>query len=103
MRLIIDLFSRKVVGWRIWETEEAKYAKQLVPKAVLNEKIQGAPLVLHSDNGSPMKSSKFQGFLEKMGIQSSYSRPCVSNDKPFSEAMFRMLIYTAPWFLEEAL
>jgi len=91
--LIIDLFSRKVVGWEVWETEEAKYAEQLVQKAVLNEKIQGAPLVLHSDNGSPMKASTFQGFLEKMGIQSSYSRPRVSNDNPFSEAMFRTLKY----------
>lgn len=91
--LIIDLFSRKVVGWEVWETEEANYAEQLVQKAVLNEKIQGAPLVLHSDNGSPMKASTFQGFLEKMGIQSSYSRPRVSNDNPYSEAMFRTLKY----------
>ena len=91
--LIIDLFSRKVVGWEVWETEEAKYAEQLVQKATLNEKIQGAPLVLHSDNGSPMKAATFQGFLEKMGIQSSYSRPRVSNDNPFSEAIFRTLKY----------
>lgn len=91
--LIIDLFSRKVVGWEVWETEEAKYAEQLVQKAVVNEKIQGAPLVLHSDNGSPMKAATFQGFLEKIGIQSSYSRPRVSNDNPYSEAMFRTLKY----------
>ena len=89
--VIIDLFSRKVVGWEVWETEEAKYAEQLVQKAVLNEKIQGAPLILHSDNGSPMKAATFQGFLEKIGIQSSYSRPRVSNDNPYSEAMFRTL------------
>lgn len=91
--LIIDLFSRKIVGWDIWETEEAKYAKELIKKAVINEKIQGAPLVLHSDNGSPMKAATFQVLLEKLGIQSSYSRPRVSNDNPYSESIFRTLKY----------
>lgn len=91
--LILDLFSRKVVGWEVWETEEAKYAKTLVKKAVISEKIQGAPLVLHSDNGSPMKAATFLGLLEKLGIQSSFSRPRVSNDNPYSEAMFRTLKY----------
>ncbi len=91
--LILDLFSRKVVGWEVWESEEAKYAKQLIQKAVVNEKIKGEPLVLHSDNGSPMKAATFQALLEKMGIQSSFSRPRVSNDNPYSEAMFRTLKY----------
>ncbi|WP_430750648.1 IS3 family transposase [Heyndrickxia sporothermodurans] len=91
--LILDLFSRKVVGWEVWETEEAKHAETLVKKAVINEKIQGAPLVLHSDNGSPMKAETFLSLLEKLGIQSSFSRPRVSNDNPYSEAMFRTLKY----------
>jgi len=91
--LILDLFSRKVVGWEVWETEEAKFAETLVKKAVINEKIQGAPLVLHSDNGSPMKAATFLGLLETLGIQSSFSRPRVSNDNPYSEAMFRTLKY----------
>lgn len=91
--LIIDLFSRKIVGWEIWGTEEAKYAEELMKKAVVSEKIQGRPLVLHSDNGSPMKAATFQVLLEKLGIQSSYSRPRVSNDNPYSEAMFRTLKY----------
>lgn len=91
--LILDLFSRKAVGWEVWETEEAKHAETLVKKAVMNEKIQGAPLVLHSDNGSPMKATTFLGLLEKLGIQSSFSRPRVSNDNPYSEAMFRTLKY----------
>lgn len=91
--LILDLFSRKVVGWEVWETEEAKYAQTLIKKAVLSEKIQGEPLVLHSDNGSPMKAATFLGLLEKLGIQSSFSRPRVSNDNPYSEAMFRTLKY----------
>ena len=93
MYLILDLFSRKIVGWEIWETEEAKYAEDLVKKAVIKEKIKGEPLVLHSDNGSPMKAATFLGLLEKLGIQSSFSRPRVSNDNPYSEAMFRTLKY----------
>ncbi len=91
--MIIDLFSRKIVGWEIWESEEAKYAEELIKRAVLSEKIQGKPLVLHSDNGSPMKAATFQVLLEKLGIQSSYSRPRVSNDNPYSEAMFKTLKY----------
>jgi putative transposase len=91
--MIIDLFSRKIVGWEIWETEEAKFAEELIKKAIIIEKIQGRPLVLHSDNGSPMKAATFQVLLEKLGIQSSYSRPRVSNDNPYSEAMFRTLKY----------
>lgn len=91
--LIIDLFSRKIVGWEVWETEEATHAEELIRKAILNEKIHGAPLVLHSDNGSPMKAGTFQVLLEKLGIQSSYSRPRVSNDNPYSESVFRTLKY----------
>ena len=49
--------------------------------------------MLHSDNGSPMKAATFQVLLEKLGVQSSYSRPRVSNDNPYSEAMFRTLKY----------
>ncbi len=91
--MIIDLFSRKIVGWEIGETEEAKYAEELMKKTVINERIQGKPLVLHSDDGNPMKAATFQVLLEKMGVQSSYPRPRVSNDHPYSEAMFRSLKY----------
>ncbi len=91
--LILDLFSRKVVGWEVWETEEAQYTEKLVKKAVMKEEIQGRPLVLHSDNGSPMQAATFLGLLETLGIQSSFSRPRVSNDNPYSEAMFRTLKY----------
>lgn len=91
--LIIDLFSRKVVGWEVWETEIAHYAETLIKKAVINEKIQGRPLVLHSDNGSPMKAATFQATLEALGIVKSFSRPRVSNDNPYSESIFRTIKY----------
>jgi transposase InsO family protein len=91
--LVIDLFSRKIVGWEIWETETAANAEKLIKKAVMKEEIHGKPLVLHSDNGSPMKAATFQATLEALGIQRSYSRPRVSNDNPYSESMFRTLKY----------
>ena len=91
--MIIDIFSRMIVGYEVWETENAFYAEELIRKATLEQKIQGRPLVLHSDNGSPMKSATFQATLEKLGIQSSFSRPRVSDDNPYSEALFKTLKY----------
>jgi len=91
--LIIDIFSRKVVGWEVWETESNDYAQILISRAVLRENILGKPLVLHSDNGSPMKAATFQTLLEALGITKSYSRPRVSNDNPYSESLFRTCKY----------
>ena len=91
--MILDIFSRMPVGWEVWENEDAVYAEELIKKAVISEKISGEPLVLHSDNGSPMKAATFQALLEKLGITKSYSRPRVSNDNPYSEAMFRTMKY----------
>jgi putative transposase len=91
--LIVDIFSRKIVGNEVWETEKAEYANLLVRKAVLAEGIRGNPLVLHSDNGSPMKAATFLATLEKLGVQSSFSRPRVSNDNPYSESLFKTMKY----------
>ena len=91
--LIVDIYSRKIVAYEVWETENAHYAQYLVKKAVLSEGIAGKPLVLHSDNCSPMKAATFLATLEKLGVQSSFSRPRVSNDNPYSEALFRTLKY----------
>ena len=91
--LIIDMFSRLIVGHEVWEEEKAEHAEYLIRKATLSQKIAGKPLVLHSDNGSPMKAATFQVTLEKLGVQSSYSRPRVSNDNPYSEALFKTMKY----------
>ena len=91
--LILDLYSRKIVGWEIYETESASNAAVVVERAVLSEKCIGKPLVLHSDNGSPMKGSTLQETLYRLGIEPSYSRPRVSNDNPYSEAIFRTCKY----------
>lgn len=91
--MILDIYSRKIVASEVWEEENSKHAETLVKKALLSEGIAGRPLVLHSDNGSPMKASTFLATLEKLGVQSSFSRPRVSNDNGYSESLFKTLKY----------
>lgn len=92
--LVEDIFSRKIVGWEIHESESAEYASQLIRKACLAENIHQEGLVLHSDNGSPMKGATMLATLQKLGVVPSFSRPSVSDDNPFSESLFRTLKYT---------
>lgn len=91
--MIIDIFSRKIVGWEVWEDELGEYAAILMERAYLSEKVKRDQLVLHSDNGAPMKSFTLKSKLEVLGVISSYSRPRVSNDNPYSEALFRTCKY----------
>src|SRR5690606_1001103 len=91
--LIIDIFSRFIVGWEIHEKELSIHAENLIKKAVFKHGVLHQPLVLHSDNGSPMKAQDFQNLLTNLGITKSYSRPRVSNDNPYSEALFKTLKY----------
>lgn len=93
MIVLLDIYSRKVVGWEVWEEENGMLASELVQRTVMKEKTKGTPLVLHSDNGAPMKSFTLKTRLEELGISSSYSRPRVSNDNPYSESQFRTLKY----------
>ena len=95
--LIVDIFSRKIVGWEVHEREGADLAAALIRQAVLAEGCTLRPLVLHADNGSPMKGATMKTTMEKLGITASYSRPRVSNDNPFSEALFRTCKYRPDW------
>ena len=95
--LIVDIFSRKIVGWEVHEREGAELAAVLIRQAVLAEGCIARPLVLHADNGSPMKGATMKTTMEKLGITASYSRPRVSNDNPFSEALFRTCKYRPDW------
>lgn len=95
--LIVDIFSRKIVGWEVHERESADQAAVLIRQAVMAEGCTLRPLVLHADNGSPMKGATMKTTLEKLGITASYSRPRVSNDNPFSEALFRTCKYRPDW------
>ncbi|CAK0775880.1 transposase [Gammaproteobacteria bacterium] len=88
--LILDIYSRKIVGWEVYERESSEYAAEIVSRAVLAEGGLDTPLVLHSDNGSPMKGSTLRVTLERLGVTASYSRPRVSNDNPYSEAAWTL-------------
>jgi putative transposase len=91
--LILDLYSRKIVAWEVWPEESAENAGILVRRAVLSEQCVGFPLVLHSDNGSPMKGASLSETLYSLNITPSRSRPRVSNDNPYAEAVFRTCKY----------
>ncbi len=91
--LIVDVWSRKIVGWEVFDQESAEHAARVIQRAVWAEGCLDTTLVLHADNGSPMKGSTMRSMLETLGVQSSYSRPRVSNDNPYSEALFRTCKY----------
>lgn len=92
--MVMDVYSRKIVGWEIHENESAENAASLIQKASWAEGACQQDLVLHSDNGSPMKGATMLAKLQKLGIMPSFSRPSVSNDNPFSESLFGTLKYT---------
>lgn len=89
----LDIFSRKIVGFQVYDRESGEYAAQVVSTAYLTERIQEGEVTLHSDNGSPMKGSMMLATLQKLGIVPSFSRPSVSNDNPYSESLFRTVKY----------
>ncbi len=93
--LFLDLFSRKIVGWEVWESETAEHASDLIRRIYRDEKmyVKTKPLVLHSDNGSPMKGATMLETLYNLGIIPSRSRPRVSNDNPYAESIFKTLKY----------
>ena len=91
--LILDVFSRKVVGWEVHENESSEHAAALVRRTHLREGLGAQPLVLHSDNGSPMKGASLMETLYKLNVVSSYNRPRVSNDNAYAESIFRTCKY----------
>jgi putative transposase len=95
--LIMDIFSRKIVASEVHAAESGELATTLLQRAVLKEQCFKQPLVLHSDNGAPMKSFTFKAKMEELGIISSFSRPRVSDDNPYVESLFRTLKYCPQW------
>jgi len=95
--MIEDLYSRYGVHWEVHEAESGEFASTLITQAVLKCCKNGERPVLHSDNGSPMKSFTMRAKLEALGIKPSYSRPRVSNDNPYIESMFRTVKYCPQW------
>jgi putative transposase len=91
--LFVDVWSRKIVAARVFETESADHAARLFTRACVDLATDPDRLVLHSDNGSPMKGSTMLATLQRLGVVPSFSRPRVSDDNPYSEALFRTLKY----------
>jgi putative transposase len=91
--IIVDVYSRKIVGFSVHDRESSEYAANLITQACSDEGVSREQLVLHSDNGAPMKGSTMLATLEKLGVIPSFSRPSVSDDNPYSEALFRTVKY----------
>jgi len=91
--VVLDVWSRKIVAWTIEEEESADHAQAMIAAACEREGVQRDQLVIHSDNGSPMKAATLLAFLQGIGIVPSFSRPSVSNDNPYSESLFRTAKY----------
>lgn len=99
--LVMDIYSRKIVGWQIYEMESSALAADLMTDICQREGIKRNQVTLHSDNGSPMKGATMLATLQELGVIPSFSRPSVSNDNPYSESLFRTLKYR-PEYPEKA-
>lgn len=91
--LFLDIFSRKIVGWQVYDQENSALASEVLRDLGHREGIQPNQVVLHSDNGGPMKGATLLATLQGLGVMPSFSRPAVSNDNPYSEALFKTLKY----------
>jgi len=97
--VMLDIYSRYVVGWMLAQSENAELAKRLIREACDRHGIEPNELTIHSDRGSPMTSKTIGQLLADLAIEKSLSRPQVSNDNPYSEAQFKTLKYS-PGFPE---
>ncbi len=91
--LVMDVYSRKIVGWQVYENESSELASELMKDICQREGVKPEQVILHSDNGSPMKGATMLSTLQQLGVIPSFSRPSVSNDNPYSESLFRTLKY----------
>jgi transposase InsO family protein len=91
--VILDIFSRYVVGWMLALREAARLAKRLIAETCVKQDIEAGQLTIHADRGSSMRSQGVAMLLGSLGITRTHSRPHVSNDNPYSEAQFKTLKY----------
>jgi len=93
--LILDLYSRKIVGWEVHDTDDSTHAAHLVRRTALAEGIAALAdkPVLHGDNGATLKATTVLAMLHWLGVKPSYSRPRVSDDNAYAEALFRTAKY----------
>jgi putative transposase len=91
--LVLDIYSRKIVAHEVHAAESSQHAARLIEQAVRREGVGKGVLVIHQDNGSPMKGSTYLAKLAELGIRPSYSRPGVSDDNAYAESLFRTCKY----------
>lgn len=91
--VILDVYSRYVVGWMIAPVEQATLAKELIETTCRRQGIARDQLIIHSDRGPSMRSKTVAQLLADLGVEKSHSRPHVSNDNPYSEAQFKTMKY----------
>jgi putative transposase len=91
--VLIDIFSRMIVGWHLADREDASLAERLIADACTREGIGPHQLTVHADRGAPMTSKLVAELLLDLGVTRSHSRPSVSNDNPYSEAQFKTMKY----------
>lgn len=90
---IVDVYSRKIVGWSVHENQSSDHASALIKEACHDEDAGQDQVVLHSDNGKPMKGATMLAMLQKLGVMPSFSRPGVSDDNPYAESFFKTVKY----------
>jgi putative transposase len=91
--VILDIFSRKIVGWRAETREDARLAEELVTGAYVREGVEPHQLTLHADRGAAMTSKTLADLLGDLGVAKSHSRPTISDDNPYSESQFKTMKY----------
>lgn len=91
--VIIDIYSRYVVGWMLAPRESGELATQLIRETCEKQGVEPGQLTIHADRGSPMVAQPTVGLMAKLGITQSHSRPHVSDDNPFSESHFKTIKY----------
>lgn len=89
--VVIDIFSRMIVGWTVYQTESPELARNLYERIIRDRKVK--PQFVHADNGGPMKGLSLVAFLTQLQVGLTYSRPRVSDDNPFIESFFRTVKY----------
>jgi transposase InsO family protein len=91
--LFMDVYSRKIVGFEVHEEQSSDLSADMLRKICISEGVGPNRVVLHADNGGPMKGATMLATMQRLGVVPSFSRPSVSDDNPFSEALFKTLKY----------
>src|SRR5260370_8215774 len=93
----MDVWSRRIVGWKVADRESAELAAEFITEVCRDRQVDPRGLVLHSDNGTPMRGSTMVSTLQWLGVVPSFSRPHVSNDNPYSQSPFPPLKHNPPF------